>query len=724
MNTLKITLLLLWLFASVGSQAQRARTQPARATAPRDTSRLAPRLVLLARNYGDSVVLRWSPNRAGHFLAGSQTGYWVQRIELSPRNPKGRAMLLNPSPLKPWPLEEARRRLKTTDKFPAMALQMLYGTGYTKSFTPDAASIIGLGEEQDARFGVALLAADFSPKAADALGLRWVDRQPRQADALYLYRVYSANPKPAASDLRDTASVVIDPPDRVKPPPPLVEAVENGDGVVTLVWNRRNTQGAFSGFYVERSTDGRTFRRLTDAPYIQSKPDAATQKRDTVRFRAGRTGQSLITYTDSVRVNYQRFQYRIIGVDAFGDLSPASEVVTGMARDLTPPAPPRNLRTQVIDNRQVRVLWDKGVLPSSDAAGYVVGRSHDVNGPFEPVTGAALPVSLLEFIDKTPKPYSNFYTVGAVDTAGNVAFAPAVVAIIADVLPPKAPAGLTAETDSNGVVRLAWPLAKDDDIVAYKVYRSYERDNDFYRQLTPVGMANRTYSDTLPAPILNDVVYYKIEAIDRTGNHSTLSQALAVKVPDHLPPVAPVVRAVVVDAKGVTFDILPSSSPDAIEHRLYRREGDGAWTWLRRITGRATIALSLRDTTGRPGTTYRYALTAVDDAKLESPKSFAVPVRFGLGEALPVRKLQATYDPNRRAVTLRWEFANVTEPYHFVVYRALNGEGLTMFRAVDSTKRDFQDIAIPTTGPYQYAIRVYYHNRGSSLLSQVVRASK
>ena len=713
------SLLLLLLLLSFVTSAQAQRNKPT----SRDTSRLAPRLVLLARNYGDSVVLRWSPNRSGHFLAGSQTGYWVQRIELSPKTPKGKATLLTPSPLIPWPLEEARRRLKTTDKFPAMGLQMLYGTGYTKSFTPNAASIIDLSDEQDARFGVALLAAEFSPIAADALGLRWVDRQPRQADALYLYRVYPANPKPNASDLRDTASVVINPADRFKPVPPLIEAVQNGDGVVTLVWNRRNTQGAFSGFYVERSTDGRTFRRLTDEPYIQSKPDAATQKRDTVHFRAGRSGQSLITYTDSVWVNYQKFQYRIIGIDAFGDLSPASEIVTGMARDLTPPAPPRNLRTQVIDNRQVRVLWDRGVLPSADASGYVVGRSRDVGGPFEPVTGASLPVGLVEFTDKTPRPYSNFYTVGAVDTAGNVAFAPAVVAIIADVLPPKAPAELTAGTDTNGVVRLAWPLAKDDDIVAYNVYRSYERDNEFYRQLTPIGMAGRTYRDTLPAPILNDVVYYKIEAIDRTGNHSALSQALEVNVPDHLPPVAPVVRAVVVDAKGVTFDIVPSSSPDAVEHRLYRREGDGTWTWLRRITGRATTALSLRDTTGRPGATYRYALTAVDEAKLESPKSFAVPVQFGAVEALPVRKLQATYDPNRRAVTLRWQFANMTEPYHFVVYRALNGEGLTLYKTVDSHKRDFQDSVLAPSGHYAYAVRVQYHKRDASILSDIARVN-
>jgi hypothetical protein len=117
-------------------------------------------------------------------------------------------------------------------------------------------------------------------------------------------------------------------------------------------------------------------------------------------------------------------------------------------------------------------------------------------------------------------------------------------------------------------------------------------------------------------------------------------------------------------------------------------------------------------------------LTAVDDAQLESQKSFAVPVQFVASTVLPVQKLQASYDPNRQVVTLRWEFANVTEHLHFVVYRSRNGEGLTMFRAVDSLKRDFLDTALPQSGSYQYAIRVQYHERGGSKLSQTVSITK
>ncbi len=736
MNQLKINICLFTLLGGLclgnNAYAQRSRLPATPASTPtvsRDSGQLAPRLVLLARNYGDSVVLRWAPDRAGHFLAGSQAGYWVQRVELSAQNPKGKKVFLSPVPVKPWTLEEARRRVRPTDRFPAIGLQMLYGQGYTKTFAPDAASIIDLSEEQDNRFAVAMLAADYSAKAADALGLRWVDRQPRQPDAVYVYRIYSAKPKPTAGDLLDTAAVVVSPKDLFRPVAPLVEEVKSGDSIITLVWNQRNTLGAFSGFYIERSSDGQSFKRLTDTPYFQSKPDQATQQRDSVRFRSDRTGSSLMSYTDSVRVNYQKFQYRVIGVDAFGDLSPPSEVVTGMARDLTPPLAPRNPRTQVIDNKAVKIQWSKNSLNDRDAAGYVLGRSRDVNGPFEPVVDKVLPLTVLEYTDPKPYPYGNYYTVGAIDTAGNVAFAPAVVAIIADLLPPPPPTGLTAETDTNGVVQLGWPLGQDDDIVAYKVYRSYERENDFYRQLTSFAIPALTYLDTLPRPILNKVVYYKIVAIDRTGNHSALSAPLEVKVPDRIPPTSPVVRGVVVDAAGVTLEVLPSSSADVVEHRLYRREGEESWVLLRQLPGRVTTAMSLRDTTlrGQPGLAqkkYSYALTAVDDAGLESLKSFPVPVQFGSALAIPVQKLQANYDANRRAVTLRWEFPTETEPYHFVVYRALNDEGLTMYRAVDGGQRDFQDTALASAGRYQYAIRVQYHERSGSVLSPTVSIAK
>lgn len=697
------------------------------AGSPRPDSARTSRLHVLARNYGDSVVLRWAPSQAAHFLSGSQTGYWVERTEISAQHPTGLRTRLSPTPVQPWTLAEGRQRIRPNnpaDRLVAMGLQMLYGQGYTKTFTPDFSSIVNLSDEQNNRFSVALMAADYSARAASALGLRWVDRSPRQKDAIYLYQVFSANPKPGPSDLRDTAAVAVAPPDVFRPVAPVMEAVENGDSAITLIWQRRSTQGGYSGFYIERSTDGRQFQRLTETPYIQSKPDAAMLKRDTIRFQPGRNWSMLMAYTDSVKVNYRRFYYRVVGVDAFGDLSPASEVLTGMGRDLTPPPAPIRVQTEVIDNRRIRVRWSASGRTARDAAGYVVGRSASVNGPFTPISSGMLPPAALQFTDEKPLNYSNFYTVGAVDTAGNVAFAPAVVGIIADLLPPKAPAGLTAETDTNGVVRLTWPLGQDDDIVSYKVYRSYEQVNDFYRQLTPVGIAMTSYADTLPRPMLNEVVYYKLVAIDRTGNHSPLSQPLEVTVPDRMPPTAPVLKNAVVAATGITLEAIPSSSLDVTEHRLYRREGEGDWQLLRRLPGRGTTGMTLRDTTVRSGHTYAYALTAVDDAQLESAKSFPVPIQFTTNAAPAVGKVQARYDGTRQAVQVSWDFPTSHEPYHFVVYRSVNGSGLTMFRAVDSQQRTFQDTEVASSGQYAYALRVQYHEHGSSRLSEVAQVTK
>lgn len=702
------------------ASAQSARRNPQPAPVRADTGRAAPRMALLVRNYGDSVVLRWSPTQAAHWLRGNQLGYQIQRVELSKEYPNGLKKSLSALPIRPWTREQFTSQFKPGDTYIAVAAQMIHGKGYSEMVPADMRAVLKLHQEQTNRHSVALLAADFSPKAANALGLRWVDKTPRKKDAIYVYRVYQANPAPKPNDLRDTASVAILSDEVSRRAAPLLEEVENGDGVITLTWRRRNAEEAFTAFYIERSPDGKQFTRLNKEPYIQSPPDASAPKRDTLRYRTEQDRQEMITYTDSVREHYRPWYYRIVGIDAFGDFSPASEVLTGMSVDLTAPAVPKAARADVIDNRRVQLTWQRNGL-EPDLQGYVVGRAKTVDGPFEPVPTGVLPPATLTFSDEKPFSTANYYVVGAIDTAGNVAYTLPMAAPLLDRTPPKAPAGFAAQTDTNGVVTLRWPVGAETDLAGYKVYRSYEQNNDYYQQLTPTSWADTMYRDTLPSPMLNKVVFYKLVAIDESNNHSPLSEPLTVKVPDRLPPMPPVIKDLIANAGGVTLRLIPSSSTDVTEHRLYRQDGTGNWHLLRRMPTKLTPATAIRDTTLVSNHRYAYALTAVDDAGQESQRSFPITVDYVVTKTPTVRNVSARYNADRRSVTLSWTFPSTSEPHHFVIYRAVNNEGLSMFRAVDGHQTEFQDSGLSQNGHYAYAIKVQYHQQGSSPLSELVR---
>ncbi|GAC1669175.1 MAG: hypothetical protein NVS9B4_25210 [Candidatus Acidiferrum sp.] len=108
---------------------------------------------------------------------------------------------------------------------------------------------------------------------------------------------------------------------------------------------------------------------------------------------------------------------------------------------------------------------------------------------------------------------------------------PALVAAL-DTFPPAAPQGLVAavlpgQTPGALVVDLSWSLSMESDLVGYRVYRSEDQ----------ATLGNILNTDPLPTPAFRDTsvqpghhYWYTITAVDRTGNESAPSPALAVEV--------------------------------------------------------------------------------------------------------------------------------------------------------------------------------------------------
>src|SRR5690606_34315668 len=111
-----------------------------------------------------------------------------------------------------------------------------------------------------------------------------------------------------------------------------LSAVE-AEKLVVLKWYRYETPIPFSGYFIEQSFDGgKTFSRMKEIPFIPANNSAMADD-DEGEF-------DTISYRVELAQNYLPVTYRVVGVDAFGDVSPQSSTVTAMGRDMTPPAAP------------------------------------------------------------------------------------------------------------------------------------------------------------------------------------------------------------------------------------------------------------------------------------------------------------------------------------------------------------------------------------------------
>jgi hypothetical protein len=102
-----------------------------------------------------------------------------------------------------------------------------------------------------------------------------------------------------------------------------------------------------------------------------------------------------------------------------------------------------------------------------------------------------------------------------------------------DVFPPAAPPGLEitvvpATPQAPAYVELSWAISPEGDLAGYSVYRSDAED----------APGDRVSTEILPSPAFRDIsiapgrrYYYRVTALDRAGNESPKSPAVAVDVP-------------------------------------------------------------------------------------------------------------------------------------------------------------------------------------------------
>jgi predicted small lipoprotein YifL len=223
------------------------------------------------------------------------------------------------------------------------------------------------------------------------------------------------------------------------------------------------------------------------------------------------------------------------------------------------------------------------------------------------------------------------YVVTAEDTLGRSS-GPSERLVVPYLAAPKAPRALGAAPGDRRI-SLTWqpPAELTDGSPApgdlrYLVLRGAGAEGAL-APITPRPVEGTSFTDE---GVDNDTDYrYAVRAVrvepavSATGEASA---AVVVAAADTTPPAAPANLLAVPTAGAVRLAWSPSGSPDVAVYAIYRAGETGDFV---RIATTMAIATVYVDRDVRPGTTYRYAVTALDRTRRpnESPRSNEISVR-------------------------------------------------------------------------------------------------
>lgn len=696
----KYFLIILLLLFSFCSEAQKKNTQ--QRIGGKDTSSHAS-MHIIAKNYGDSIVVRWAPGSAVVWLLSQKNGFVVKRMVLS-KNRKNVYSMVDSSSIiiHPWTLDEWANAYKTTnDSMMAMAAQLLYGK--TLAFNNDKqgnsiTTIVDKYNEQQNRFGFALMIADFNPNVAKGLGFRLVDKKIRK-DLYYLYAVYPA--QQLKQIIVDTGRVLINASQKETVEKFSAVTVVRGDKVIHLFWKANAQKHSYSGYLIERSEDGKIFTQLNKLPYVSFENEKGQLKP--------------VHYIDSVFKNYKIFYYRVSGVNAFGDHSQPSEIIAAKAVDLTAPEAPVITEIKAQGEGKIHFKWQKD-FQEPDFKGYVVGRSANMKGPFEPLNKELLPFSVNEFTDEHPSAMApNYYMVVAVDTAGNAGRSLPAYMNVEDHTPPAQPVGLSGNIDSSGRVTVKWNWGKEEDLAGYKIFYANAPDHQF-TPLTTELLTDTVYTDSINIKTLTKKIYYKVIAYDRSMNASLFSQMLTLNKPDVVAPMPAIIYSFNVTDSGVLLHWYPGVSTDVATQELFR-EKDSTRTWekIAKLNARDSL---YTDRSAEGGHVYRYSIQTIDSSGLSSERSFPLQVyKYNKGYNGSIQNFEATEEGanNNKTITLKWTPPSNDVDY-YILYKEKDHSGFRIAGSIDGNANNFKESV--SGGSYRYAIKAVYKNGNESAISQ------
>jgi uncharacterized protein len=659
-------------------------------------SAVSEQIIVVGRVSSDSISLRWAPVNYKVWRSGNTSGYTIERYIIT-RNGmllKAPEKIVLQSSLKPRP-QAQWENLVRIDKYAAVAAQALFGDRFEVDLSQsDVFTIVNKAQENQQRFAFALFSADMSLEVARASGLLYVDKQIIKGEK-YLYRV-AIN---AGDTLR--GSIFIGTDEVAHLPEPQNFKADFKGRHVSLKWDKNNLR-TYTAYLLERSDDGRTFSRISDAPVVTMSP---TDSEDTRHEYA----------IDSLDDLSKTYHYRVRGITPFGEAGPASQPVSGKStREISQVPYITDVRSE--QNISLVIEWDFPRMQNDALKGFVVERSATSSGKFSAITENLLSPETRMQQDSSPLQV-NYYRVIAQGLDGNRYSSHAYFAQLVDSIPPASPTALQGHISDSGTVAIMWKPNREPDIYGYRIYKGYLQSDEF-AQITSEPIQQQSYTDHVDLNTLNENVYYRVMAVDINQNHSPLSDLLKVALPDKVRPQPPAFLPVENNADGVMLKWTPGGSEDIVQYKVFRKNpGKSLWTHIKTIEGRADSLFKFLDETAAAGELNHYTVISIDDAGLESEPAEAVTgirINRKLPPAIAWRRPSVNREENR--IILSW---NYQEPgtRSFKVFRSVDSNPYILLKVIPAHDKTFVDTMIPGRH-YKYRIMAVFREFQNSLMSE------
>lgn len=696
-------------------------------------------LQMLARSYGDSIVVRWAPEEYAPWKILNGKGVYLVRSDITNEVMDDTIALL-----KPLNKYEFAKLFSDTDTMAFAALQTIFGEGTklgnTRSNPGSAGSIMEVYEEQQNVFGMAMIIAERRADIAKAMGLRYVDKNVKPG-VTYSYMVVP-NLTP---DMPKVLSGYVDIDNKPFEPKPctleLADSIYSVDGIL-LSWPYTSD---YSAFDIERRKQGqKEWVVLNDKPYMSMTMELFEE--DNAPSLFADSGVEPGTYT-----------YRLRGYDSFGDKSAPGPEHEVTLPDLLPPTPPR-IKLITIERGDstitARIDWAKDAI-EPDLLGFIpfyqYGNPEDLgvitNEESMAEADSALYggrwVPLVQDRVLAPRDTSvavdvrglstGMVTIAAVDSAMNMTYAMPMPMRIEDLEPPVPPTNLCGIVSAEGVVTLGWAPSRSPDTYYYEVFTANDTTHTFVLVPNQQQHQDTLFKDTLSLEVNHPFKYYKVRTIDWAGNNSEFTEPLRVVRPNFNAP-----SECFIDTSWVTQDsiymrwvISPEKDLDKV--RVFRRlSNEAQWTMIQtyyqdEVNGKSTIEVVDRP---EPNQTqrYYYAIEAINMTGVSTGLSMQTCYLFQGQRMFDVPiKLDGGWREDKKRVVLAWDAPEelpIVAPYHYVLSRQLEGEDFFRpYRSIKSDQRSFEDRRMKPGESTVYRLEILFEDGRRTTPSNEVKVT-
>ena len=644
----------------------------------------------------NGIKLRWSASNYELWDRTNHTGFTVERYTLKQNGKvleKPIKNILNTSPFKAHP-ENEWDQLSETNFQAAMIWQALYGEKIELTAgSNNPMQIINTSRTQDQRFLLSMYAADLSYEAAEYGAWAYTDTT-AQKGCNYLYRIVPADTCLLKKiDLRGiyVSSDIIS-----ELPKPMQINAKWGDKSVTLNWDYDLLAQTYIAYYVEKSDDGKTYKRISNVPSINV-DDSPT-----------------MTFVDSLSQNNRTYYYRINGVSSFGETGPYSDVLSGKGRAELTAAP---VITSYLQNTkgQIEIEWQFDPESNSLLHSFELLRSDTYQGNYNAVVQKIDPAKRkITFPCTEP---SNYFAIAAMPFYGKSKQSLSVLVQPADSIAPLSPKNLNYVIDSTGVVLLKWDANTEKDLQGYRVYRSMTKNGEFI-MLNDIAFLQCQFTDKIELNNLDKYLYYRVGSVDKRYNQSPLSEILEVRRPDRIPPTSPLITDFKSNQHGITINWVNPNVEDLDKILIYRSDTADSMHMVSNIINLQTMTYT--DTDIAYGTIYKYSLRAVDDSGLQSDFSPTVSIKSSYSPVVAVTKFTADYTSGGNGVQLKWTTSNSNLVGKIQVYRKVGNQAICFWKNVTTQQLSLTDNEIIIGNDYEYLLKIT-PKQGNVIYSKTVK---